>query len=259
MRLTIAGLRACAVVAALAGASPAAWAQLKDSKAHFWVEVSDTILTPGESVEFTIWMEFEPKAPAIVFYAGADRQIAGFGRLMWGAIFLAQVENGVIGAWNNSVWHNPDFGLTDYDQLPNKIDIYRLDNFHPYENPEATKANPLWLLNGKWTPGSYESTTVVFDLKVWEQTLIAAYTPPNNMAYPWFPVQYYTSHTPTTIKIRPEACVADCDASGSLDIDDFVCFQTCFAVGDMAADCDGDGQLLIDDFICFQTSFAIGC
>ena len=55
------------------------------------------------------------------------------------------------------------------------------------------------------------------------------------------------------------ACYADCDSSGGLDIDDFVCFQTLFAISDPAADCDADGSLTIDDFICFQTAFAFGC
>ena len=52
---------------------------------------------------------------------------------------------------------------------------------------------------------------------------------------------------------------ADCDASGSLDIDDFICFQTLFGLGDLGADCDGSGELDIDDFICFQTAFGLGC
>ncbi len=55
------------------------------------------------------------------------------------------------------------------------------------------------------------------------------------------------------------SCYADCDASGSLNIDDFVCFQTNYAIGDPAADCDGSGSLNIDDFICFQTFYALGC
>ncbi len=54
-------------------------------------------------------------------------------------------------------------------------------------------------------------------------------------------------------------CYADCDESGGLNIDDFVCFQTLFALGDPTADCDANGSLDIDDFICFQTLFAIGC
>jgi CubicO group peptidase (beta-lactamase class C family) len=54
-------------------------------------------------------------------------------------------------------------------------------------------------------------------------------------------------------------CEADCNGSGSLSIDDFICFQTLFALGIDAADCDLDGTLAIDDFICFQTAFAVGC
>lgn len=59
--------------------------------------------------------------------------------------------------------------------------------------------------------------------------------------------------------VASEPCEADCDGSGSLDIDDFVCFQTLFGVGDAQADCDGSGRLDIDDFICFQSLFGIGC
>ncbi len=55
------------------------------------------------------------------------------------------------------------------------------------------------------------------------------------------------------------SCYADCDASGVLDIDDFICFQTFYALSDPYADCDGSTILDIDDFICFQTFYAIGC
>jgi hypothetical protein len=54
-------------------------------------------------------------------------------------------------------------------------------------------------------------------------------------------------------------CQPDCDENGTLNIDDFICFQTLFALGDPAADCDGSSSLNIDDFICFQTLFALGC
>lgn len=57
----------------------------------------------------------------------------------------------------------------------------------------------------------------------------------------------------------PAVCVADCDASGSLTIDDFVCFQVGFALNDPKADCNGDTELTIDDFLCFQTAYAVGC
>ncbi len=54
-------------------------------------------------------------------------------------------------------------------------------------------------------------------------------------------------------------CYADCDADLAFTIDDFICFQTLFALGDSYADCDLDSFLSIDDFICYQTYFAIGC
>ena len=56
-----------------------------------------------------------------------------------------------------------------------------------------------------------------------------------------------------------DGCYPDCDQSGTLDIDDFICFQTLFALSNAAADCDQNGTLDIDDFICFQTTFAVGC
>ncbi len=55
------------------------------------------------------------------------------------------------------------------------------------------------------------------------------------------------------------ACYPDCDGSTVLDIDDFICFQTFYAIGDPYADCDGSTVLDIDDFICFQTFYAVGC
>ncbi len=54
-------------------------------------------------------------------------------------------------------------------------------------------------------------------------------------------------------------CPPDCDASGALDVDDFLCFQSLFALGGYAADCDNNTVLDIDDFLCFQTLFAVGC
>jgi photosystem II stability/assembly factor-like uncharacterized protein len=52
---------------------------------------------------------------------------------------------------------------------------------------------------------------------------------------------------------------ADCDGDGTLSINDFVCFQTLFVIGDPKADCDASGTLNIDDFVCFQTLFVLGC
>lgn len=59
--------------------------------------------------------------------------------------------------------------------------------------------------------------------------------------------------------LEPIDCIADCDANGSLDILDFVCFQSLFLAGDPAADVNGDGQLNILDFVAFQEAFLAGC
>jgi hypothetical protein len=56
-----------------------------------------------------------------------------------------------------------------------------------------------------------------------------------------------------------DACYPDCNASGSLTIADFGCFQSKFASGDPYADCNASGSLTIADFGCFQSKFAGGC
>lgn len=62
------------------------------------------------------------------------------------------------------------------------------------------------------------------------------------------------------------ACYADCDpydGPGVLDIFDFLCFQSRFAVGDpYACDCDnfaGPGLCDIFDFLCYQNAYLHGC
>ena len=64
----------------------------------------------------------------------------------------------------------------------------------------------------------------------------------------------------TAEKDAATPCFVDCDESGTLDIQDFTCFQNAFALGDLAhADCNGDSVLDIQDFTCFQNGFALGC
>ncbi len=54
-------------------------------------------------------------------------------------------------------------------------------------------------------------------------------------------------------------CYADCDGNSALDLADFGCFQSKFALADPYADCNADGLLSLADFGCFQTKFAVGC
>jgi hypothetical protein len=54
-------------------------------------------------------------------------------------------------------------------------------------------------------------------------------------------------------------CYADCNGDGQLNLSDFGCFQTAFALGNPYADCNQDTVLNLSDFGCFQTKFALGC
>ena len=57
----------------------------------------------------------------------------------------------------------------------------------------------------------------------------------------------------------PPPCYPDCNSDGSLNLADFGCFTTKFALADPYADCNGDGVRNLADFGCFTTKFALGC
>jgi hypothetical protein len=56
-----------------------------------------------------------------------------------------------------------------------------------------------------------------------------------------------------------DACSADFNADGTLNILDFVAFQGAFVSQSLRADCDGNMQFDILDFVCYQGVFAAGC
>ena len=58
---------------------------------------------------------------------------------------------------------------------------------------------------------------------------------------------------------QPPACYPDCNGDAVLNLSDFGCFTTKFALGDPYADCNGDAVLNLSDFGCFTTKFALGC
>ena len=57
----------------------------------------------------------------------------------------------------------------------------------------------------------------------------------------------------------PKMRYPDCNTDRALNLSDFGCFTTKFALGDPYADCNGDGLLNLADFGCFTTKFALGC
>ncbi len=84
-------------------------------------------------------------------------------------------------------------------------------------------------------------------------TMLLGFFKSSPFARPWFVEQ-------------PLTCYADCDTStgaGTLDVFDFLCFQTSFVSGEpYACECDpssGPGVCDVFDFLCFQTAFVAGC
>ncbi len=64
---------------------------------------------------------------------------------------------------------------------------------------------------------------------------------------------------PGNCPLREPRCYPDCNFSCTLDVNDYICFQTRFALADPYADCDANGVRNVNDYICFQTMFALGC
>jgi hypothetical protein len=58
---------------------------------------------------------------------------------------------------------------------------------------------------------------------------------------------------------QPQPCPVDLNGDCSIDIFDFMAFETWFASGDPRADFDGDGRLTFHDFLSFFNAFDIGC
>jgi hypothetical protein len=60
-------------------------------------------------------------------------------------------------------------------------------------------------------------------------------------------------------------CYANCDGSAAtpfLNVNDIICYESSFAMGEPYADCDHSNTppvLSVNDFICFLTFFAAGC
>ena len=56
-----------------------------------------------------------------------------------------------------------------------------------------------------------------------------------------------------------DACAADVNGDGVLNVLDFVAFQLLWQDGDPAADCDANGAFNVLDFVCFQQVFQNSC
>jgi hypothetical protein len=77
-----------------------------------------------------------------------------------------------------------------------------------------------------------------------------------DLAVPGLPSGPY--HTAEFV-IDHDACYADFDGSGVLDLFDFLAFVNAFNAPDEGADCAEDGVLDFFDFLCFTNAFNAGC
>lgn len=57
----------------------------------------------------------------------------------------------------------------------------------------------------------------------------------------------------------PEACRADVDANGSLNVFGFLVYVNLFATGDPLVDFGGDDEFTLFDFMVFRDEFDVGC
>jgi hypothetical protein len=68
-----------------------------------------------------------------------------------------------------------------------------------------------------------------------------------------------TSRDEALLWVGTGACYPDCDASGTLDLFDFLCFVNLFNAEGEYADCDANGTFDLFDFLCFVNAFNAGC
>jgi hypothetical protein len=83
--------------------------------------------------------------------------------------------------------------------------------------------------------------------------------PPPARQWTFSPGLWTPSGVNASFVLHAASCYPDCNGDSAINLSDFGCFQTKFALGDPYADCNGDSVLNLSDFGCFQTKFALGC
>jgi hypothetical protein len=246
---------ASAIIAASAVAFPA----FGDTLTVSLVNPSSTTISPGEAFSFDIRVKLDPVVGSPAMGAGTygyePGKVKCFER-MYMSLFADTP-----GYWLKVKFAPP---IVQYLSGVPSFSEWGIQGLHPtnYLNGSQTLESDILLMTITWTPAQYTPGTVTFAPAFiipnydWGRVWITPDSNPEGLT-----VGFWTwTGSPIQVEVLSgAACVADCDTSGSLDIEDFICFQTYFATGALAADCDADGVLLIDDFICFQTAFVLGC
>lgn len=232
--------------------------------ARHWFTVDNQVIRPGEKVMVTWWVEFRPGVKDGILYDPSGNQGYPATVLFFeNASGDITVNSDIPGKLLTGML-NPEmcgWGQLAGTVVGNTIALAAPSNYYNGCNPKPTTKNPLWLLKFWWIPQAYVKGSATFSMQMSATSRVAVEVPSLKKYFPTHAYMFFTAIPPPPIDVivTDEVCIADCDKNDSLDIDDFVCYQTLYAIGDPKADCDSDGKLLIDDFICFQTAYAIGC
>jgi hypothetical protein len=242
-------------LATLCGAMPAFAQQSSPiGEMVLYATLDKSTLLPGESVKVSMWAKLEPGVGTPVQYIN---QVGTWDATVWAyrSAHFNLLVNGPDGNWVEGFQYNKDLFKVAGPLYGNNI----LGGIALIQQaPIKTQADPILLCTTAWKPKTYPpNTTVDFTMQWIGGGNIFVDVPAlgGQGVVAWNKALGASA----VLTIVDDSCVPDCDGSTWLDIDDFICFQTLFAIGDPKADCDADGQLLIDDFICFQTLYALGC
>ena len=214
------------------------------------LRISDPVLEPGESQHVEVWALLDPSPPGWYWIPskGEECEVYSLGQARLGVINLGNAETGV---WSDLKANPMIFATYPGDVRANGS----VENIFALQWDQAPiKGAPMFVWSATWTPD--DSTPRLVRLQT-------SPTKPNTqwaMIHCKYGTYQYDAWTPirTTVEFRV-GCPADCDSSGSLDVFDFLCFQTEFANHTAYADCEADGDWDVFDFLCFQGLYADGC
>ncbi len=241
-------------VVAVGFASVRGFAQ--DRRVEYWVEVDNKVVRPGESVTITWWCKVTPGPGQPTTHLGHPATVKYVYSLKQNLIMTTPVRGQVLSiGMNTSAFEDDGFAFA----VGNSMYSIGATNINPYK--PATD-NPVWVYQYVWKPNSYENAvaTVTAPSKA---AVVALEVPALGKIFPQCAFVLWTEYTvyPAEFKISDTACLPDCNDDEVLNIDDFICFTTNFAMQTYGpgTDCDKNGWLSVDDFICFQTNFVLGC
>ncbi|MCC6659293.1 MAG: hypothetical protein IT437_00235 [Phycisphaerales bacterium] len=224
-------------------------------------QTGDTFEWNGASWAFAGVGPYQLSGTALAYDAAEQRTIAFGGRHI--NIKTVSVYNWT-GRWSPGWTSEPSFALAPFNRYGAAM-AYNSAT-HAVVMFGGFTCNDIW---GTWNPtGAAETWEHVGTNWVRRatggpvrQNAAMAYDSARNrvVMFGGMPIGGMTGLGDTWEWESPSACYPDCNADGAVNLSDFGCFQTRFALGCNYSDCNGDGARNLADFGCFQTKFALGC